>query len=196
MSKSTTNISTKKSKIFQEAARLFQEKGYLASSMRELASRVGIEASSLYSHITSKEELLHKICFETAELYIQHWGEISINTNSSIALLEALIDFHIKMAFDNPVSVTVFSDEWKNLNPKDQSSFLKLRRAYENSILNCVIDGIDKKEIKALDPQTISHTILNGLRWVHFTQGKTTRASKAKMQQELKEILIGGIRQN
>ncbi|MCB0695435.1 MAG: TetR family transcriptional regulator, partial [Saprospiraceae bacterium] len=38
-------ISIKKEAIYAAAARLFQEKGYSATSMRELAAAVGLEAS-------------------------------------------------------------------------------------------------------------------------------------------------------
>jgi AcrR family transcriptional regulator len=52
--------------IYREAARLFREKGYNAASMRELAERVQLKASSLYNHIGSKEEILVKICAQYA----------------------------------------------------------------------------------------------------------------------------------
>jgi TetR/AcrR family transcriptional regulator, cholesterol catabolism regulator len=64
-------VSPTKHKIFEEAARLFQENGYLAASMRDLAQRVGLQVSSLYSHIGSKEELLQKICFDSARAYTE-----------------------------------------------------------------------------------------------------------------------------
>ena len=58
---------TKKELVFEAAGKLFMEKGYLAASMRELAERVGLEqASSLYNHLKSKEEVLRKICFDNA----------------------------------------------------------------------------------------------------------------------------------
>ena len=47
--------------IVSKAASLFKEKGFKASSMRHLAESLGIEAASLYNHISSKNELLHTI---------------------------------------------------------------------------------------------------------------------------------------
>ena len=40
------------------ALRLFREKGYHATSMRDIAEAVGINKGSLYSYIRSKEDLL------------------------------------------------------------------------------------------------------------------------------------------
>src|SRR3979411_2904464 len=43
------------------AARLFYEKGYDATSTRDLARALGIQSSSLYHHIDNKEDLLYAL---------------------------------------------------------------------------------------------------------------------------------------
>ena len=42
---------SRKELIITQAAIIFKQKGYSATSMRELAEKVGIEAASLYNHI-------------------------------------------------------------------------------------------------------------------------------------------------
>src|SRR5689334_10862227 len=44
--------------ILQAAGALMHEKGYAAMSMDELASQVGISKPTLYSHFTTKEDLV------------------------------------------------------------------------------------------------------------------------------------------
>ena len=69
--KSTAN-GTKKDAIIKKAAALFRNKGFKATSMRELAEKIGVEAPSLYNHIGSKSELLQAICFKVAEDFTLH----------------------------------------------------------------------------------------------------------------------------
>lgn len=52
---------TTKEKIFEAAVDLFAQKGFDATSMREIAEVVGIKKASLYSHYKSKDEILEKI---------------------------------------------------------------------------------------------------------------------------------------
>ena len=55
---------TKKDVITKKASRLFKEKGFSATSMRDIAEAIGIEAPSLYNHISSKGEILQDICYK------------------------------------------------------------------------------------------------------------------------------------
>jgi AcrR family transcriptional regulator len=52
---------TTKEKIFEASLELFAQKGFDAVSMREIAEAVGIKKASLYSHFSSKDELLEKL---------------------------------------------------------------------------------------------------------------------------------------
>ena len=49
------------------AVALFAEQGYRATGMRDIADALGIGATSIYSHIKSKSELLHEILIETLD---------------------------------------------------------------------------------------------------------------------------------
>lgn len=65
-------------KIKYEASILFGEMGYSATSMRNIASRVGIEAASIYSHYKSKEDLFIDIFEDCINVY-----DVSINLNDA-----------------------------------------------------------------------------------------------------------------
>ncbi len=50
-----------RSRILDAASALFSEKGYAATSMRDIADAVGIKAASLYNHFKGKQELFDSL---------------------------------------------------------------------------------------------------------------------------------------
>ena len=66
MAASKRKKASKKDLIIRKASAMFREKGFPATSMRDLAEGVGLEAASLYNHIQSKSEILQEIIFHTS----------------------------------------------------------------------------------------------------------------------------------
>ena len=62
-------MSTRKSELTRQAARLFAEKGYHGTSIGDLAAALGVQKGSLYAHIDSKEDLLWEVAREGAEAF-------------------------------------------------------------------------------------------------------------------------------
>jgi AcrR family transcriptional regulator len=62
--------------ILQAATRLFSEKGYRGTSMRDLGQALGLHAGSLYVHIKSKEEVLFEICDRIQRVHTEGMAEI------------------------------------------------------------------------------------------------------------------------
>jgi len=60
MSRSSQVISTKQ-RILDSAAKLFAEKGFTETSVRELANDIGINSASLYNHFSSKNAILEQM---------------------------------------------------------------------------------------------------------------------------------------
>src|ERR1051325_4646194 len=81
---------TRKDVIIAKAAKLFREKGFSATSMRDLAEHVGVEAASLYNHISSKAEILQEICFKTANNFMSHIEEVDATPNMQHEIVSCL----------------------------------------------------------------------------------------------------------
>ena len=186
-------ISDAKASIYQAGAELFKEKGYVATSVRELASRVGLEASSLYNHIKSKEEILIHICMGNAQKFTDGIKEIESIHPKAIHRLEGIIQLHVDIAAGSVSSVSVFNDEWKHLSEPYQSEFLKMRKQYEQKVLQFVKQGIEEGSLKEVDPKIALYSFLTSLRWIHYWF-KPGRIAKERLYENLCIILLSGIK--
>jgi AcrR family transcriptional regulator len=187
------NSTTVKSRIRAAAALLFQEKGYTATSMRELAQKVGLEASSLYNYFRSKDQILSEICMQNSSHFIDGIALIQRECVESIEKMKAVIRLHIRVAADDPASVTVFNDEWKHLNESDKKEFLRRRKRYEESVFSIINEGIQKQEFNAIDPRIGLITFLSALKGIHYWF-KPGKMNTDQLAAEMESILLQGFR--
>ena len=189
---SSKNVS-KKEVITQKAAGLFRKKGFATSSMRELAENIGVEASSLYNHIGSKNELLQTICFKVANDFTSHLNEVEKKSTRTISKLEDLIRFHISMMLLHPDEVFVANHEWKQLSEPFLSNFMNQRKSYENKWVEIIKEGIKKKEIKNINPHISMLTILSAVRSVEFWQRHKKSIAINELESNIVEHLLHGL---
>jgi TetR/AcrR family transcriptional regulator, cholesterol catabolism regulator len=187
-------ISKRKQEILNAAAILFRYKGYSATSMRDLAEKVGLEVSSLYSHIKSKEEILITLCFNCANLYSQGLNQIMDMDTSAMQKFDAIMDLHINIAIDHPSSITVFNDEWKHLGVADLTEFLKVRKNYEKVVKSVLQNGIDEKVFKEYPLDILMNTVLSAMRWIHYSNTEYSKVERSTVQSTVKNIVMSGIK--
>jgi AcrR family transcriptional regulator len=183
-----------KERIFEEAARLFQEKGYLATSMRELAERADLQVSSLYSHIGSKEELLHKICFDNARKFLEGIKMAEEMEANSTEKIRFLISLHIKIATSDITSVTIFNDEWRHLSEPYLAEFLAMRRDYEKRFSKILQQGVEQGEFVPINVTVALFTILTSLRWLHRWFPEKRGISVKSLETEILSLLMNGLK--
>lgn len=157
----------RKEQIRQVAQNMFREKGYAATSMRDLANEVGIEAASLYNHIRSKELLLKEICLDTADEFFSAIVKVETQELRADMKLAALIQEHIKVIVTNIDGAAVFLHEWRFLKEPHFSEVKAKRRTYRKKFEAIVNQGVEEGIFKQVDPKIFSLVVLSALNWVY-----------------------------
>jgi AcrR family transcriptional regulator len=184
---------SKKDAIVKKAASLFRQKGFKASSMRELAEKVGVEAPSLYNHIGGKSELLQLICFNVANQFTQHLEALEETPQQVVKKLELLIRFHIKMMLQCYDELYVANHEWKHLENPYLPNFLSQRKWYESRMVELVKEGIKKKELKNIQPYVAVLTILSAVRGLEFWQRHKKEIPADVLENNMVNQLLNGL---
>ena len=184
---------SRKEQILNTAVKLFKEKGYSASSMRDLAQELDIKAASLYSHIKSKEEILQIICFNVANDFFQSLDGIEKNNFTGKTRINAAIHSHIGVIAKNRDKVVVFLNEWKHMGEPYISDFIGMRSQYENKFKDYLNYGISKGEFEIDDLDFTTLTILSSLNWTSNWFKKDGKLTENEIANKLSTILIKGI---
>jgi AcrR family transcriptional regulator len=185
--------STRKETIIETAARLFRERGFSATSMRDLAEQVGVEAASLYNHISSKAEILQELCFKVANKFMSHIDKVEAADISAIKKIEAVLRFHIQQMLNHYEEVYVSDREWKHLTDPYLSNIQTQRRVYRQRIASIIEDGIRKNEIKKIDAPTAVLIMLHAVSGIESWHRSKQKISGEILEENMITILIGGL---
>lgn len=173
---------------------MFREKGFAATSMRDLAETVGIEAASLYNHIRSKNEILEAICFDVANRFNTNIDIIEAAEQNSIAKVETLLRFHIGQMIENYEEVYVSDREWKHLEEPYLSNFQSQRRNYRKKFASIIEEGIRKNEIRNIDAPTAVLIILHAVSGIESWHRSKARINSRELEENMIMIMIDGLR--
>ena len=185
---------TKKETIIEVAAKLFHKKGFSASSMRDLAEHVGVEAASLYNHIQSKSEILQEICFNVANVFTANIEEVDSSGNKAIEKVEALLRFHIKQMVNYYENVYVSDHEWKHLTEPYLSNYQNQRRIYRKRFASIIEEGIQKNEIKNLHAPTAVLIMLHAISGIESWHRSKKNLSATLLEENMIMILTEGLK--
>lgn len=188
---------SRKEQVIRSAAELFREKGYAASSMRDLAQKLGIEAASLYSHIKSKEEILHSLCFDMASEFRKSLDEVEKLKAPANEKLKLGIIGHVRVMAKDLTASAVFMNEHRHLSQPSLRDFLLLRINYINRFKAIIEEGIRKGEFKeSIDTKLAVMTLFSSLNWMPMWYDPTTAIDPTELGKQLSEMLINGLKKS
>jgi AcrR family transcriptional regulator len=136
--------------ILEAAAALFAERGYLATSVRDIGERVGLLGGSLYHYIKSKEALfvrIHDLALDAAAERIK--AEVARHSDPW-ARLEAACATMLELQLD-PRSITMpLMNDFRAAPPEVRGQLIAKRDQFERLFVELVdalplAPGIDRR---------------------------------------------------
>jgi AcrR family transcriptional regulator len=155
-------VETRRRQIEDVASELFRTNGYAATSVRDIARAMDLQGASLYSHVTSKEDVLWAIVQRAAASFERAAAGAENATRGLDARvrLRALVVAHVGVVTGDPRAASVFDREWRHLSGARRAEVLVRRDAYEARFRRVVIDGAATGELAAPDPALATRFIL------------------------------------
>jgi TetR/AcrR family transcriptional regulator, cholesterol catabolism regulator len=158
----TQRTDNRRAQLLDAAARLFAERGYHATSMRDLAKAVGMLSGSIYYHFESKEEMLLAVYEQGVERMAQGVDEAIALEAGPWERLQAACTAHLQALIGFPdyakVMISTRPDEGGEIGPRVR----ELRRDYETRFRRLIDElslppDIDRHYLRLL--------LFGGLNW-------------------------------
>jgi AcrR family transcriptional regulator len=169
-------MSTRRSELTRQAARLFAEQGYHGTSIGDIAKALGVQKGSLYAHIESKQDLLYETMRDGATAFHSALDAIPDDLPAVEKIRRALRG-HLRVVADQLEVATVFVREWRYLEGDRRDEILAERRRYEARFRALFREGRELGELRTdLDDASAALLALSAANWAYtwLTPGRDT----------------------
>ena len=188
---------SRRRRIEDVASALFRERGYAATSVRDIARALDVQGASLYAHVTSKEDVLWSIVDRAATRFEAAAQDAEQATAGAGAAdrIAALVHAHVGVITADPGAASVFVHEWRALGRERRAGVAERRDAYERRFREAIDDGMASGEFALTDPAIAAAfilTALNGLASWYRPDGRLTSDRIADHFVDLSVRALGG----
>lgn len=148
----------KYSKLIASAEGLFWKYGFSGVTMDEIAKVSGISKATIYNYITSKEDLLMKVLFNSVDHHLKIIMGVLDKHYHTLDKIESLFSYSTEMA--KGISAILIKDITQRPKIMEEITEYKTKKIYHiwEKIL---ADGIEKGEIRELDVDFASKVLLH-----------------------------------
>ncbi|MFB9265535.1 TetR/AcrR family transcriptional regulator [Bradyrhizobium erythrophlei] len=146
--------------IRKAGVRLIFEHGYEAMSLRQLAAEVGIQAGSLYNHISTKQELLFDLVQDHINDLLRQLDLALEGKTDPVEQLRAFVAFHVTYHMTRKRETFIANSELRSLEPKNYHAVVALRGAYEQRLAQILDRGVSEGVFEVVDVQVATFAIL------------------------------------
>lgn len=158
---------SREAEILQAAARIFQRKGYAATTILDIANAVGLLKGSLYHYIDSKEDLLFRVIHETHRTSLES-TKMKLIGRTAIDGIRTFIFESVMFVAEHPEQAATFYSEYRHLTGDHLSTIVALRNENE-AILETLLrraqeDGAVRSDIH---PKLMTLHILGTITSLH-----------------------------
>jgi AcrR family transcriptional regulator len=152
--------------IYEQAARLFAERGYAGTTPQDIAEAAGVSRQGLYYYVRSKEEILQRL---VSEMTSQTMSRIQAVASESTDAADKLRRLAYLLVIDRATNRTRFRMLDRSeavLPPELARDYLAGRRALLRLVTELVEDGIATGLFRAEDSRVAALSVLGMCNWV------------------------------
>ena len=185
-------VDSRRQQIEEAAGSLFRERGYRATTVREIGRALDIQGPSLYAHVASKEDVLWSIVTRAAERFeaAADSAESKASAAGPAERLRALVRAHVGVVTENVEHASAFVYEWKFLSPERRAEVRQRRDRYEERFRSLIADGVKSRAFGRVDPAVAATYILTALNGIPIWYRPEGRLSPDRIADEFAALAV------
>src|ERR1700676_3729162 len=182
--------------ILRTAARLFQQRGYDATSMNDVAAALKLSKGGLYHHFPSKDEILFEIMNHAMEITQERVLDPVRRIADPEDRLRALIRLHIEVVLSpRDREITVMLHENHPLPPALRKRINARKKEYIHFLENLMAE-VQKKgpyQPKKVSPRAAAFALLGLINWIYQWYKPEGELQAQNLIPQFTDLIFGGI---
>jgi len=191
--------------ILRTAARLFQQRGYDATSMNDVATALKLSKGGLYHHFQSKDEILFEIMNHAMEITQERVVDPVRGFAAPEERLRALIRLHIEVVLSpRDREITVMLHENHPLPPALRKRINSRKKDYIHFLENLIAEvqrkvqdevqekGRQQTKIK-VSPRAAAFALLGMINWIYQWYKPEGELQAQNLIPQFTDLIFGGI---
>ena len=148
------------------AGHLFHEKGYSATTIRDIADAVGMRSGSPFYHFKSKHDMLRAVVLEGMGAINAAVAQAARSGKSPRARFEGMLRAHLNelLGAEGRDFAATLLHESRHLNPDELAEVVTLKDDYE-AMWQQVLDDLRQAGLIADDSRVVRLLLLGALNW-------------------------------
>jgi len=181
--------------ILRTAARLFQQRGYDATSMNDVAAALKLSKGGLYHHFQSKDEILFEIMNHAMEITQERVLTPVRGIAEPEERLRALIRLHIEVVLSpRDREITVMLHENHPLPPGLRKRINTRKKEYVHFVENLIAEVQRASHARnSVSPRAAAFALLGMINWIYQWYKPEGALQANTLVPQFTELLFGGI---
>ncbi len=181
--------------ILRTAARLFQQRGYDATSMNDVAAALKLSKGGLYHHFQSKDEILFEIMNHAMEMTQERVIAPVLEIADPMERLRALIRLHIEVVLSpRDREITVMLHENHPLPPTLRKRINHRKKEYVHFVESLIADVQRSRGLKgSVSPRAAAFALLGMINWIYQWYKPEGELQANNLIPQFTDLLFGGI---
>ncbi|NGO45167.1 TetR/AcrR family transcriptional regulator [Streptomyces ureilyticus] len=148
-------------RLLVAAVEAFAERGYHATTTRDIAGRAGMSPAALYIHFKTKEELLHRISRIGHERALDVLRTAARGEGNATERLADAVSSFVRWHAGARTTARVVQYELDSLGPAARAEIIALRRQVDAEVRGIIEDGVASGEFDVPDVRGTTLAVLS-----------------------------------
>lgn len=163
----TTIPSERRAHLVVLAAELFAEKGFRATTVRDIAQAAGILSGSLYHHFSSKESIGDEILTNFLDAVLADYREAVATGDDPREVLERIVRSTVATLTHHRAALMMLQNDWSYFRTQPRFGYLhEALREFEGVWVEQLTEGVRRGVFRSdLDPR-LTYRLLRDILWM------------------------------